>query len=83
MDGHLSTENSIFSPPLSSPPSRCYRDVPGDAAYLLAAKLVAAHRAASAIAAMSRVAELIPQVLSCSDSRDSSLFARGGLGSGE
>ena len=55
----------------------------GDVHTFLAAHLLAAHRAASAIAAMSRVAELIPHRLSCSDSRDSSLFARGGLGSGE
>jgi len=49
----------------------------------LAAHLLAAHRAASAIAAMSLVAAFSPRAVSCSDFRDSSLLARSGLWRGE
>ena len=55
----------------------------GDVHTFLVDHLLAAHRAASAIAAMSRVAAFSPRIVTCSDFRDSSLLARSGLRRGE
>ena len=55
----------------------------GDVHTFLVDQLLAAHRAASAITAMSRVAALIPRRKTCSDFRESSLLARSGLRRGE